>query len=230
MFRLKKDPKLLKQYDDVFMEQLSTGIERVPESEYDNNEAYFLQHQPVVKTDRDITKCRVVFDASSKERDNRFCLNDYLEEGPSTIPNIFGILINFRSKPVRVTTDIETAFLQIGIDPADREKLRFLWYDNANSEQPKLVQFCFCRLMFGLKPSPLILGKVVQHHLNSYEEKEPETVNHLSKLYVEDLATSFENDDEAFQTYKTAKKIMSEGHFNLRKWRTNSQSLLKHIN
>ena len=84
--------------------------------------------------------------------------------------------------------------------------------------------------MFGLKPSPPILGKVVQHHLNSYEEKEPETVNQLSKLYVDDLATSFESDDEAFQTYKTAKKIMSEGHFNLRKWRTNSQTLLKHIN
>ena len=64
MFRLKKDPKLLKQYDDVFMEQLSTRIiELVPESEYDNNEAYFLPHQPVVKTDRDTTKCHVVFDA-----------------------------------------------------------------------------------------------------------------------------------------------------------------------
>ena len=80
------------------------------------------------------------------------------------------------------------------------------------------------------KPSPPILGKVIQHHLKSYEEKEPETVNQFSKLYVEDLATSFENDDEAFQTYKTAKKIMSEGHFNLRKWRTNSQTLLKRIN
>ena len=112
MFRLKKDPKLLKQNDDVFMEQLSTGIiERVPESEYDNNEAYFSPHQPVVKTDRDTTKCRVVFDASSKERDNRFCLNDYLEEGPNIIPNIFDILINFRSKPVGVTADIESAFL-----------------------------------------------------------------------------------------------------------------------
>ena len=139
MFRLKKDPKLLKQYDNVFMEQLSTGIiERVPESEYDNNEAYFLPHQPVVKTDRDTTKCCVVFDASLKERDNRFCLNDYLEEGPNTIPNIFEILINFRSKPVGVTADIESAFLQIRIDPADREKLRFLWY-NVNSEEPKLV-------------------------------------------------------------------------------------------
>ena len=127
-----------------------------------------MPHQPVVKTDRDTTKCRVVFDASSKERDNRFCLNDYLEEGPNTIPNIFDILINFRSKPVGVTSDIESAFLQIGIDPSDREKLRFLWYDNVNSEQPELVQFRFCRLMFGLKPSPPILGKVVQHHLNSY--------------------------------------------------------------
>ena len=83
-----------------------------------------------------------------------------------------------------VTSDIESAFLQIGIDPADREKLRFLWYDNVNSEQPKLVQFRFCRLMIRLKPSPPILGKVVQHHLNSYEEKEPETVNQLSKLYA----------------------------------------------
>ena len=44
------------------------------------------------------------------------------------------------------------------------------------------------------------------------------------------IATSFENDDEALQTYKTAKQIMSEGHFNLRKWRTNSQILLKRIN
>ena len=90
-----KGPEIVKI---VFMEHLSTGIiERVPESEYDNNEAYFLPHQPVVKTDRDTTKCRVGFDASSKERDNRFCLNDYLEEGPNTIPNIFDILINFRN-------------------------------------------------------------------------------------------------------------------------------------
>ena len=91
-----------------------------------------------MKTDRDTTKCHVVFDASSKERDDQFCLNGYLEEGPNTILYIFDILINFRSKPVGVTSDIESAFLQIGIDPADREKLGFFWHDNINSEQPKL--------------------------------------------------------------------------------------------
>ena len=232
MFRLKKDPKLLEQYDDVFQEQLSLGIiERVKQSEYESSEAHFLPHQPVIKIDRDTTKCRVVFDASAKYKDKQFCLNDYLEEGPNTIPNIFDVLISFRSKPVGLTADIQSAFLQIGIDPIDREKMRFLWYENVNScEQPKLVQYRFARLMFGLKPSPPILGKVVQHHLSFYEDTEPEVVNELKKLYVDDLATSSETDHKAYQTYKTAKQIMSEGRFNLRKWRTNSKTLLKRIN
>ena len=87
----------------------------------------FPTHQPVIKIDRDTTKCRVVFDASAKDKDKQFCLNDYLEEGPNTIPNIFDVLINFRSKPVGLTADIQSAFLQIGIDPIDHEKMRFLW-------------------------------------------------------------------------------------------------------
>ena len=99
-----------------------------------------------------------------------------------------------------------------------------------NCEQPKLVQYRFARLMFGLKPSPTILGKVVQHHLSFYEDTEPEVVNELKKLYVDDLATSSETDHKAYHTYKTAKQIMSEGRFNLRKWRTNSKTLLKRIN
>ena len=84
--------------------------------------------------------------------------------------------------------------------------------------------------MFRLKPSPPILGKVVQHHLDSCEEKEPETVNQLGRLCVDDLDTGFEGDNEAFQTYKVAEKIMSEGHFNLGEWRTNGQTLLRRIN
>ena len=189
-----------------------------------------MPHQPVIKIDHDTTKYRVVFDASAKDKDKQFCLNDYLEEGPNTIPNIFDVLINFRSKPVGLTADIQSTFLQIGIDPIDCEKMRFLWYENVKScEQPKLVQL-IARLMFGLKPGPPILGKVVQHHLSFYEDTEPEVVNKLKKLYIDDLATSSETDHKAYQTYKTAKQIMSEGRFNLRKWRTNSKTLLKRIN
>ena len=109
------------------------------------SDAYFLPHHPVIKNECDTTKCRVVFDASSKDKDNEFCLNDYLERGPNTIPNIFDVMIKFRSQSVGLTADIQSAFLRIGIDPTDREKLRFLWYDDISSDQPVLVQLRFAR-------------------------------------------------------------------------------------
>ena len=63
-----------------------------------------------------------------------------------------------------------------------------------------------------------------------YEDTEPEVVNDLNKLYVDNLATTSETENKAYRTYKTAKQIMSEGQFNLRKKRTNSKTLLKRIN
>ena len=71
--------------------------------------------------------------------------------------------------------------------------------------------------MFGLKPSPPILGCVVRHHVEKYENIEPEFVDEMKDLYVDDWATSFENTEEAFKNYKTAKQIMAEESFNLRK-------------
>ena len=171
-----------------------------------------------------------MFDESSKEGNQKFCLNDQLQEGPNTIPNIFDVLIKFRSKPVALTADIQSAFLQIAIDANDRDKLGFLWYDDLNSEQPKLVQFKFARLMFGLKPSPPILGCVVRHHVEKYENIEPEVVDEMKDLYVDDWATSFENTEEAFKNYKIAKQIMAEGSFNLRKSKSNDKELLCRIN
>ena len=100
------------------------------------------------------TKTRVVFDALAKGLEQQFCLNGYLEEGPNTIPYIFAVLIKIRSKSIALLADIQSAFLQIGISPEDRDKLRFLWYTDLNSDSPKLVQFRFARLMSGLKPSP----------------------------------------------------------------------------
>ena len=50
MFPLRKDKNLLTSCNNVFQEQLLFGIiERVPESEYENPDAYFLPHHPVQK-------------------------------------------------------------------------------------------------------------------------------------------------------------------------------------
>ena len=84
--------------------------------------------------------------------------------------------------------------------------------------------------MFGLKPSPPILGKVIDHHLSKYEASEPAVVNKLKHLCVDDFESSFENDDVAFETYKTAKEITQDRNFNLQNWNTDSDTLLQRIN
>lgn len=83
---------------------------------------------------------------------------------------------------------------------------------------------------FGLRPSPSILGEVIAYHLNLYNQSEPEMYELLRKsLYVDDLLTAEENDEKGFVVYQKSKKINASGGFNLRKWNSNSQTLLKSI-
>ena len=46
-------------------------------------------------------------------------------------------------------------------------------------------------------------------------------------LYVDDLLTGDDNDDKGLVIYKKTKQIKAEGGFNLRKWNSNSRSLLR---
>ena len=43
-------------------------------------------------------------------------------------------------------------------------------------------------------------------------------------LYVDDLLTGEENDENGFVVYQKSKKIIASGGFNLRKWNSNSQT------
>ena len=224
LFRLNKEPNLLNDYDKIICDQLRDGIiEPIPEFEYGRTDSYFIPHHPMIRRDsgRDTTKVRIVFDGSAKSSPEDFSINDYVEDGPNVIPYIFDSLLKFRREPIGLMADIKSAFLQISIHPEDRRKLRFLWYTDLNSDKPKLKQFQFSRLMFGLKPSPPILGVVVNHHVGSHEQTYQQTVKALRNIYVDDLATSVNNEEEGFQIYKESKAIMLEGNFDLGKWNSN---------
>ena len=114
----------------------------------------------------------------------KYYLNDHLDTGPNFIPSLFDTLVKFRCYPIALTADIEKAFLQIEIKPEDRDKLRFLWMDNPFNETDKLLHLRFCRLVFGLKSSPAILGATINHHLEKHKETEPVAVQALQDLYV----------------------------------------------
>jgi hypothetical protein len=111
----------------------------------------------------------VVYDGSAKSDSGGRSLSEFLETGPNFIPHLFDVLVRFRWNPVAISADIEKAFLMVGIDSSDRDMLRFLWLEDLERLNSKIKHLRFCRLVFGLRPSPAILGATIYQHLNSYQ-------------------------------------------------------------
>ena len=191
---------------------------------------HYLPHHAIIRKERATTKIRVVYDGSAKLNDSEVSLNECLQTGPNLIPRLFDVLIGFRTHRIAITADIEKAFLMIGIVPSDRDVLRFLWFQDPTKLDSPICQFRFTRVVFGLRPSPALLGAVILHHLDNYSSVQPQLIEGIKKgLYVDDLLTGSDNVASAFQIYSKAKQIMSEGGLNLRKWTSNSSELLQQI-
>ena len=122
----------------------------------------------------------------------------------------------------------EKAFHQI--EPNDRRMLRFLWLNDISKEKPGIVHYQFCRLVFGLTPSPAILSSLIDHHLDRRAEEHAEIVSLLKRsFYVDDLVSGAWDDAGAVEVYDKSNRIMEEGGFKLRKWTSNSQAFRKHV-
>ena len=118
----------------------------------------------------------------------------------------------------------------VSIKEEDRNMLRFLWFDDPSRYTPKIAQFRFKRLLFGIRPSPSILGATIAHHLRLYKQSESEMAALLKKsLYVDDLLSGVGDDEKALEIYHKSKKIMADRGFNLRKWKSNSQNVMSEI-
>ena len=157
-------------------------------------------------------------------------MNDCLQTGPNYIPKLFNTLIKFRIHSVALVTDIEKAFLMIGISETDRIMLRFLWLEEPSNLNSKLIHLRFTRLVFGLCPSPAILGAVLSHCLETYKTEKPELVALIeSSLYVDDLICEAEDEAQAFKCYSKSKNILAKAGMNLRKWNSNSSELMNRI-
>ena len=139
-------------------------------------------------------------------------------------------LLTFRIQPIGLVADIEKAFLMIAVKEEDRDVLRFLWVDDVQSAEPKVVEYRFTRVVFVVTSSPFPLNATLHKHISSFEREDPEFVSqNLCSLYVNDLILSLEDVDKAYQLYIKSRERMTQGGFNLRKWLTNSRLLVKKI-
>ncbi|KAK3704538.1 hypothetical protein QZH41_006326 [Actinostola sp. cb2023] len=123
-----------------------------------------------------------------------------------------------------IAGDIRKAFLQVRIRSADRDALRFHWIDK--EDPSKIRQLRFIRALFGLGPSPFLLGGVIQQHLKATREEHPDIVRDIEQgLYVDDLLLGGQTVQDARAAKDTATEIFGKAGFELHKWNSNAREL-----
>ena len=219
--RLQKEG-LTEQYDAIIREQLEDGvIEKTPT--ISQPKECYIPHKGVIRKSAETTKLRIVYDASARATPDAPSLNDCLYTGPVLQSKLWDVLVQQRAHPVVVSGDIKKAFLQIRVHEKERDALRFHWRPDANTE---IATYRFTRVLFGLAPSPFLLGGVLEYHLDTWAEKLPEEAARIRRsLYVDDILTGGRNTEEAQHRKVAAIKMLSDAKFELHKWNSNIPEL-----
>ena len=190
LHQLKYEPDILTEYN-TDQDTAATGnrgahresiISQYPWSTLPSTSG--LPHHSVVRQDKATTKLRLVYDVSA--RSNGPSLNDCLNPGPKFDHKI---LSHFWVHWVAITANIK-AFLRVSVAAKDRGFLRFLWVDNPNKDDPRIIVYRFTRVEFGVTASPFLLNATLRH-LELHSETHGEVVSRvLRSIYVDDIITS----------------------------------------
>ena len=113
-----------------------------------------------------------------------------------------------------IAGDLVKAFLQVRIQENERDVMRFHWYKDLNARVVEVLRFT--RALFGLAPSPFLLGGVIKQHLESCRERHPELTDQiLNSLYVDDLIGGGTTTAKAQNLKETATTVFQEMKFKL---------------
>ncbi|CAH2084595.1 unnamed protein product [Euphydryas editha] len=225
--KLSKDLKLREEYNRVMSEYLSMDHMRlVSESELQKSKAVYLPHHAVVREDKDTTKVRVVFDASSKG-DNSVSLNDELLVGPRLQQDLRHILMRWRHHKVCIVADIIKMYRMVRVADKDTDFQRIVW--RFDPSEP-IKRYKLLRLTFGTACAPYLAVKVL-HRLAELEEKRYPLAAAITKqcYYMDDLMTGSDTVSEAIKIYEEMNELMRSGGFELQKWNSNNERFLERI-
>ena len=187
-------------------------------------EEFYIPHKAVVREAAESTKLRNVYDASARESEKSPSLNECLDAGPPLQNKLWAVLVRIRFQPVALTGDMKQGFLQVRIREEDRDALRFHWVSHLKTRRVEVLRFT--RALFGLAPSPFLLGGVINQHLEACLATVPRLIQEIEKsLYVDDLVSGGPTVYAAQKIKEGAIDVFGQASFKLHKWYSNVPEL-----
>jgi len=222
--KLARQPAMLNLYGNIISEQEKRQfIECAPiEIERPTTGVHYIPHHPVYKNSS-TTSVRIVYNCSCRQSPKYASLNDCLLVGDTPLIDVCVILLRFRLHQYALSTDIEKAFLHVKLDEQDRDYTRFLWLSNLDDPESQFTTYRFKVVLFGSTSSPFMLSATLHHHLDLY--KSPVSSDIKRNLYVDNVISGCQTEEDILSYYTTARTIMADAHFNLRSWASNSPKL-----
>ena len=227
--KLDKDTEFKKEYVKFMTEYESLGhMSKVHVDPLSfQSENYIIPHHGIWQTGPSgKNKLRVVFDASAKT-DNGVCLNSVLHVGPRLQNDITCVINNFRRFKFVMTADIEKMYRQISISPEDRKYQTILW--RPSKEHP--INWYFLNTVtYGESCSPYLALRAIKELVNSDGPKYPTAADILlTHRYVDDILFGHDDQDQLLKIRLDLTELLKLGGFQLKKWATNTPSLLQDI-
>lgn len=222
---LQSRPEILAKYSAIIAEQIHLGIvEPVPHSDSFSPPLHYLAHHPVMKPPPS-QKVRIVYDGSA-HTGREPSINDCLHPGPTILADLVGVLLRFRMPLFVIVTDIEKAFLQVGLKANQRDCTRFLWLKDpmAPLTPSNLQTLRFARVPFGLAPSPFLLAATIKYHLNQYPSPLSDEV--MGNIYVDNILLSSASIPEGKDKCAAVISLFQSAKMELREFVSNSSEIL----
>ena len=228
--RFQKDKAYFAMYEKNIKDYVQKGHARkLTEDEVlkKSKKTWYLPHHGVVNVNKP-GKVRMVFDAAAKSAGQS--LNSNLSTGPDLVNSLVGVLLRFRKHKIAVTADIEGMFHQVKLKPSDTDAVRFLWkLDPSSTDPPDHYQMLVH--IFGATDSPccaaFALRKAALDQKEYFSDEIIDAI--LRSFYVDDLLRSLLDEIGAINLIRNLEKLLANRGFNLTKFNSNSESVLKAV-
>lgn len=228
--RMGKNEKLKQDYCRFMEEYRDLGhmIEAPKNTQTFKNKhiEFFMPHHGVIREEAVTTKLRVVFNASGKSTSG-YSLNDVMECGVNLQADLQTLLLQWRQYRYVLTADIEKMFRYIAVRPDYQRLQRIVWRD---SPKQSLREYQLCTVTYGTKAAPYLAQRTLKQLAADEGDNYPNAKPILQhQFYMDDTFFGNNTLQEARIARDELIQLLKAGGFNLRKWSSNEERLVKDL-